>query len=462
MRATGRWLFAAFAATILCFFGSTLYVQSTQAAIDRDALSIAHNASPSIQHLSSARAELRHLEVLLETYLDDVDAGRPGDRASLQSTRAQIDAEVRAYLRLPTYPGEHELWLQVQHELAAVDAALEHTFAAVDRGQLAAARADARVLHAAADRAYTAARGTIEVNARRAGDIALRIERHRQHSTHIAYGLDLLSAVLAVTAALLARRALKHHTSVLEAHSRLLAERAEEREQFAGRVAHDILSPLNAVSFALDYAQRTTRDDARTQDMLERGLRSMERIKIIVEGLLEFARAGGQPEPGARAEVPEVMADLLPSLSAEAAEKQAELQFEPCAPCAVACSAGLLTSLIANLVRNAIKYCATSPVRHITVRALAHDTSVRIEVEDTGPGLPPGFERTVFEPYVRAPGSKQPGIGLGLATVKRVAVAHGGAVGVQSVSGRGCRFWFDLPALPPRSPAQAPRAQATN
>src|SRR5207249_3023171 len=118
------------------------------------------------------------------------------------------------------------------------------------------------------------------------------------------------------------------------------------------------------------------------------------------------------PEPGARADVAAVIDDMMPSLVEEAAERQEELLVEPLPPCAIACAPGLLTSAIANLVRNAIKYISDSPVRRITVRVVARGEVVRFEVEDTGPGLPPELERTVFEPHVRGPNSQQPGIGL--------------------------------------------------
>ena len=77
-------------------------------------------------------------------------------------------------------------------------------------------------------------------------------------------------------------------------------------------------------------------------------------------------------------------------------------------------------------------------------------------MEDTGPGLPPGYESQIFEPYFRGPKPQQPGVGLGLAIVKRLAEAHGGAVGVRSPvkpEGGGSIFWFELPRVAELQPS---------
>jgi signal transduction histidine kinase len=103
----------------------------------------------------------------------------------------------------------------------------------------------------------------------------------------------------------------------------------------------------------------------------------------------------------------------------------------------------VLLSLVANLADNAIKYARGGG--RVVIRAAAHSAKVRVEVEDDGPGLPPNLAERVFEPFVRGAGREIPGLGLGLATVKRLAEAHGGRVGVRSEPGRGSTFWFELP-----------------
>jgi signal transduction histidine kinase len=105
----------------------------------------------------------------------------------------------------------------------------------------------------------------------------------------------------------------------------------------------------------------------------------------------------------------------------------------------------VLISLLTNLLRNAIKYMGASPTRRITVRVIDGPARRLFEVEDTGPGVPESIRDRVFEPHVRGPETGQPGIGLGLATVQRLARAHGGECGVRPRAGGGSVFWFDLP-----------------
>src|SRR5262249_18348064 len=112
----------------------------------------------------------------------------------------------------------------------------------------------------------------------------------------------------------------------------------------------------------------------------------------------------------------------------------------------VSCAEGIFTSILSNLVQNAIRHTSKAePERLVEVRAVDAGPDVRVEVADTGPGVRPEDAEAIFQPQVsRSHGGS--GLGLGLATVKRLAEAHGGHVGVTSEAGRGALFWVTLPA----------------
>jgi signal transduction histidine kinase len=87
----------------------------------------------------------------------------------------------------------------------------------------------------------------------------------------------------------------------------------------------------------------------------------------------------------------------------------------------------------------------TGPVRRIIVRARPMGQLVRLEVEDTGPGIAPELQARIFDPFVRGEHSESSGTGLGLSTVKRLVESHGGSLGVRSAPGAGSLFWVELP-----------------
>ncbi len=84
------------------------------------------------------------------------------------------------------------------------------------------------------------------------------------------------------------------------------------------------------------------------------------------------------------------------------------------------------------------------------VRTRILDDSLEIVIEDDGPGIASEFVPMLFQRYSRAPHGNREigGTGLGLLIVREIVEAHGGRVGVNSVSGRGSRFWLRLPVLP--------------
>jgi signal transduction histidine kinase len=176
--------------------------------------------------------------------------------------------------------------------------------------------------------------------------------------------------------------------------------------------------------------------------------------------LLDFARAGALPEPGDHASVPLALAGLDEELRPPAAAENVDLAFDPAPDCEVACSPGVLAILLANLIRNSLKYMGESAVRRVHVSTRFRRAFVVFEVQDSGPGVPEDLGDRIFEPYVRGKqtAATKSGIGLGLATVKRLVLAHGGAVGVRRSSLGGALFWFELPRLEGESEPRSVRS----
>lgn len=459
MGTSSRALLVAFFAVVTAFIGSTIWTQRSAREIDADVLLISRDAAPGIEALSNLRAELRRLELEAIRAVDTRDASQVAD------ARSRIDALMAKAVLLPNTPYESERLGRLQADLRAFDEAAERAMVEARAGQhekaLQTMRAEARPR---GDEAAAVAKDLVDYDARQAAGAAERIERARVKSNRFAFELDALCALLAMAAAFLALRVVRQVHAVQEQHRQLVERKAEELEQFAGRVAHDVLSPLSAVGLALSIAGRNAPG---AREAVSRGSSALRRVREIVDGLLEFARAGARPQHGAHADVPEVIAGLRDELADFAAERAATLHFEPPPECSVPCSPGVLLSLLGNLMTNAVKYLGEAQVREVSLRVRRRRGHVLFEVEDTGPGIPPSLTERVFEPYVRGPNTNAPGIGLGLATVKRLVEAHGGTVGVRSGARGGALFWFELAEIsappPPAHPdADRPASRETS
>lgn len=439
-----RWLAVAFTAVVLCFVGATAYSQLRESEVSVLSDSLANNAMPSIRHLALARSELHHVKALVDKYITDDDGAREETLSSLLEATNQIDWEMEAYLSLASYPGESELFREIRARVSAIEQAIAATRASVEGRDLERAQASAARLGEECDSALTVMLQDIDLNAKQGQQIAERIGADRRRSLLVALVLDFISAALTVIVALLAMRAFGRHADLLRRHNMLLTQRADELEQFAGRVAHDIRNPIAAAVMSLDAVKRVSGGNKKIDDRVERGVSNLRRASLLLDGLLAFARAGAHPAPGASSDVRGVIESSLEELQAVALAARVELHSEPIPECKASCDPSILELLISNLVQNAIKYMGDGPERRVTLRACEVDAFVRVEVEDTGIGVPSELRTAIFEPFFRGSvvGS---GVGLGLATVKKICDTHGGRVGFDPISPRGSLFWFELP-----------------
>jgi len=422
-----------FVVTMVAFVTSTVLAARQFTAVASYSEDISANAMPSVLHLSSVRVGLRELEDQLDRAL----LGGADKLAPMPATVAAIHRAAADYESKPSFAGEPALWRQAQVDIEATLQQAETAASLFAAGEFELARNLVEdEFHQAAARADASLWDLVDLNVREARERGKGIDAVRTHAVRFSFLLDALVGVISGLLAVVA-------FAVLFRSSRALAERASELEQFSGRVAHDIRGPLTMVTLSLGKVRLSSSPDQMSVN-LERAESGVRRTTALVEDLLAFASAGGLPDPGARTQVGPAIRATLDEATELARENRVELCAEAPDDATVPCAPGVLASILSNLVHNAIKYTGGASVRRVVVRSRLKGSMVRLEVEDTGPGVPPGAIRHIFEPFFRADTTGRPGIGLGLATVRRLVLAHGGKVGVVS-SRSGSLFWAELP-----------------
>lgn len=232
------------------------------------------------------------------------------------------------------------------------------------------------------------------------------------------------------------------------------AERA--KQDFFALVSHELRTPLTAI---LGYLELVLADEepalppehARHLEVVERNARRLVRLVGDLLFAAQVERAPLLIEPGP-VDLPGLVRDAVALARPRAEEAGVTLELEP-EPAPVQSCLGdrdRLAQVLDNLISNALKF--TPPGGHVTVRLAAGDGRVRIEVADSGVGIPDEDLPHLFNRFYRARNATEgavPGLGLGLMITRAIAEAHGGAVKVRSELGRGTTFTVLLPLRAP-------------
>jgi signal transduction histidine kinase len=255
-------------------------------------------------------------------------------------------------------------------------------------------------------------------------------------------------------------------TSAITVSLRDVTERRNadaRRLDFYSIIAHDLRSPLNAMSLRTDLilnGKHGALPAGLTADVVKiKG--SIQSLVHMINDFLEIARSEGTPVTLERqavdvtAVVDSAMEGLRPLLEAGRLSWRRK-PCEPRAECFVIGDGKRLSQVFANLLGNAIKF--TPPDGVITTTVNVEPGWLEVAVEDTGQGVPPQALPTLFDRYTRAGGAGPDvgGSGLGLMIVREIVIAHGGTVGVDSTLGVGSRFWVRLPSAAPCADDVAP------
>jgi signal transduction histidine kinase len=221
---------------------------------------------------------------------------------------------------------------------------------------------------------------------------------------------------------------------LLAQHAR--AERLSTFGQLVGSIGHDLRNPLGVIETSVFILRGRVGSDERVRKHLDRIGEQLTVSNGIITNLLDMIR--NRPLSKARVKLAEVIHGATDALTLPPAVKLSadgldglEVDGDPVQ----------LRQVFLNLLTNAVE--ATGPSGEVTVRGSRAGDEVEVSVEDSGPGVDPITVRRLFEPLIT---TKDMGVGLGLALVKRIVDRHGGRVSYEPRAAGGARFVVRFPA----------------
>lgn len=223
------------------------------------------------------------------------------------------------------------------------------------------------------------------------------------------------------------------------------AERANaSKSRFVAAASHDLLQPLSAAKLYVDALETEIADDT-LRGRARKAKNAMQSVETILSALLDISKLDSGQAAVHLGDVPldALLRQLCDEMAPMAAQKGLELRLVPTSA-VVRSDAAYLRRILQNLISNAIRYTDRG---RVLVGARRRGNSVRLEVRDTGPGIPESQQERIFLEFQRlnATASPSDGMGLGLAIVERACRLLKHPLHLVSAEGRGACFYIEAP-----------------
>jgi len=226
-----------------------------------------------------------------------------------------------------------------------------------------------------------------------------------------------------------------------------LRDQEARREQLMATLSHELRTPLTSLRMAGDLLARTDLPQgSEARSLIDAAREDVARLEDVAQRLLELSRSRAMSIGLDREKIS--LRDLVArgarifELQAREAGVALETDLAEDVP-KITGDATKLGWALSNLIGNALRYTPRGGVIRIALATAGE--AVRLSVEDSGPGIPPGQRERIFERF--AQGEEGGAAGLGLAIVRDVVQAHGGRIYLESEVGRGSRFTIELPVV---------------
>jgi signal transduction histidine kinase len=230
-----------------------------------------------------------------------------------------------------------------------------------------------------------------------------------------------------------------------------LSQSFDQIRQFSTDVSHELRTPLTAIRGQLEVALFTAEKPDQFRDAMVNALEDVEKLSSIVRALLLLSQAesGQLTLQKTPLDLGEAVADVVDQFQIPADEKDVSLTATLEPGWVTNADRTQIERMISNLLSNAVKYTPKGGKVHVRVGRDRTEGWIRLEVEDSGVGIPQENLPHIFDRFYRVRNAQTnytQGLGLGLSFVAWIVSSHDGTIHVQSKPGEGSHFIVRLPA----------------